>query len=93
MGKESKESDMMSQIMTVKEFNNMARSKYDKAVERWKSEGGVSGPNPIPFLGTYIYQNQNTGEPKKTGYVGITEHGSVWARTKKEVRKKLNKVI
>ena len=74
-------------IMTVQEFNRIQSEKYQKAIDKWRH--GM----PFPSRAVYLYVNQRTGEPKKVGYVGLTKYGSVWARTKKEVRKKLRKVM
>ena len=72
----------MVKIVNVKEFNRTQRQKYNEAVSKWKpSKGG------FPSLAMYLYLNEKTGEPRKIGYVGFTKHGSVWAKTKKSVRK------
>jgi len=78
---------MKGKIMTVQEFNRIQNAKYQKVLDKWHHG------QPFPYRATYLYVNQNTGEPKKVGYVGLTKYGSIWARTKKEVRKKLKKVM
>jgi len=78
---------MAGEIMSVQEFNRRQDRKYDKAVEKWHHG------QPFPSRAMYLYINQNTGEPKKVGYVGLTKHGSVWAKTKGEVRKRLGKMV
>ena len=74
--------------MTVKKFNREAYDKWAKAANEYRSSKGG-----YPSLAMYLYVNQNTGEPKKVGYVGITKYGSVWGRTKKLVQNKLKKVM
>lgn len=78
----------MEKIISVKEYNQEARNKWQRAVDKWKpNEGG------FPSLAMYLFVNQNTGEAKKTGYVGVYKKGAVWGKTKKEVTNKLKKVF
>jgi len=77
---------MVHRIMKVTDYNREQERKWREAVEKWDyTKGG------FPSRAMYLFINQNTGDPKKTGYVGKTKRGAIWAKTKKEVIKKLKR--
>jgi hypothetical protein len=77
-------------IMSIKEYNADQKRKYERDVESWK--GSRSG-NIIPQYALYFFPTEHGRGLRQTGYVGQTEHGAVWAKTKKGVVEKLKKVL
>lgn len=50
------------EILTVRDFNCKAWSRYSKAVENWKPDSGG-----FPFIGLYLFMNGS--EQMTKGYV------------------------
>ena len=77
---------MVHKIMKAKEYNAEAYRRWREAVEKSEYPKGT-----MPVLSQFAFINERTGEPKKTGYVGIYDRGAIWKPTKKEVVKELKK--
>jgi len=78
----------MIKIQPVKEYNREAREKWQKRITE------TNYPKEImPSLAMYLFLNEKTGEPKKTGYV--LSHGKThyWFKTKKEALNKLKELV
>jgi hypothetical protein len=75
----------IGQIVPVSEFNSLAEQDWHSAVGDF--EFGKGG---FPALSMYQFINQNTGSPKKVGFVGRTSRdGWIWGRTKREVMQRM----
>lgn len=78
----------MARIQTVEEYNLEARAKWER-----KAEESDYPREPMPSLAMYMFLNQKTGEPRKTGYVLSYDDSHHWFKTKKEALNKLKKVV
>ena len=77
--------DTLVPIRTVADFNREARAQYNRAVAEWKPETGG-----FPFLGFYIFRDEETGEEYEHGFVVSSENGRrhYFGKTKNEAMKK-----
>jgi hypothetical protein len=61
---------MLNQIYSVKKFNILQTTKWQKDCNNWKGKGS------LPFIGMYIYE-------QKSGFILKYSTGSKWFKTKK----------
>ena len=70
------------QILTVKRYNSLSKAKWNEDYDKASREG--RHPN-MPQLAMYLYFNSK-GTERTTGYVLITENGSMTFKNKKDIR-------
>lgn len=71
----------MSEMMTVREYNERGRAKHSEAVAEWKKQIGTS--TPFPFLPKYLFTDDN-GEELTEGYVVLGKIDALYFRTLEE---------
>jgi len=88
--KHSDEAKFKDRVMTTKEYNDMQYAKYEEDMRKWRSDRSGSG-GTIPQYALYFFPTTGGRGLRKTGYVGLTEHGAVWSKTRKGAIEKLKK--
>jgi hypothetical protein len=76
-------------IETAKEYNRKAKKEYEEMAKQGNGYPSELISRPEMFM----FFDEKTEEPKKTGFVLTYERSKKWFKTKKEALKELKKVI